>query len=184
MIQPGEGWVLLAKETPSNDNQLSRLQIPSAHSQHSREKGERSRSQQGKLGWDGVCPCSVSILTPWLIPVFPEVWLYNEGLVVASMLLCPPFLLSGSSHFNGDEQCGEGLGGQWIRQRMKLCLGQIHANYVWINKSIVQAKSLPSPHPHPRILFIFILVWKVGHIPCTVLVPRWPVWVSSGEEGQ
>lgn len=86
-------------------------------------------------------------------------------------LSLPSFWLSGSSQFDRDEQWGEGLGGQWVLQRMKLCLGQIHANYVWINKSTVQAKSLPSP-PHPTPVFIYFYLglesWTYSlHLPGT-----------------
>lgn len=163
----GRSWGLQAKPL-TMVTRLPRLQIPSTHL--GRVVGGRKKwATPSPLGQHAAWQGSVAIHTPCLIPASPEGW-RNERLEWPC-LISALFLISGSSQFDGDEQWGEELEGQWVSQRMKLCLSQIHTNYVRINKSTVQAKSLPSPPDHTLIFIYFYLDLKSEtyslHLPGT-----------------
>ena len=67
VIQLARSWRLLARQTPSNNTSH---QAPDPHHPLEAEwRAEgRSRPHWSRLGRDGVCWDSVTILTPWLIP--------------------------------------------------------------------------------------------------------------------
>lgn len=112
---------------------------------------------------------------------FPRAWLYNRGWWWPCRVSA---LFSGLvAHHTLMEMNNGGRGSEASRLDNEI-VPWLDPRQLCLNKQIHGTSQKPFFPHSPNPLFNFVLFWKVGHIPCTVLVPRWPVCVSSGKEGQ